>query len=108
MSKPRARQLGIPLEGTPGLYNAITDIPGVEVGYSTLVEGERVRTGVTMIHPRGKANHDPGLQAGSAQRQRRADRGALVGRGRLPGRADRADQHPLGGRWCAMQSSPGR
>ena len=59
MSKPRARQLGIPLEGTPGLYNAITDIPGVEVGYSTLVEGERVRTGVTIIHPRGKANHDP-------------------------------------------------
>jgi L-aminopeptidase/D-esterase-like protein len=59
MSKPRARQLGIPFEGTPGQFNAITDIPGVEVGYSTLIEGDRVRTGVTIIHPRGKANHDP-------------------------------------------------
>jgi len=59
MSKPRARQLGIPFEGTPGPFNAITDIPGVEVGYTTLIEGDRVRTGVTIIHPRGKANHDP-------------------------------------------------
>jgi L-aminopeptidase/D-esterase-like protein len=59
MSKPRARQLGIPFEGTPGPFNAITDIPGVEVGYSTLIEGDRVRTGVTIIHPRGKSNHDP-------------------------------------------------
>jgi L-aminopeptidase/D-esterase-like protein len=59
MPKPRARQLRIPLEGTPGPFNAITDIPGVEVGYTTLIEGDRVRTGVTIIHPRGKANHDP-------------------------------------------------
>lgn len=59
MPKSRARQLGIPLEGTPGFFNAITDIPGVEVGYTTLIEGENVRTGVTIIHPRGKANHDP-------------------------------------------------
>jgi L-aminopeptidase/D-esterase-like protein len=59
MTKPRARQLGIPLEGNPGPYNAITDVPGVEVGYSTIIRGENVRTGVTVIHPRGKANHDP-------------------------------------------------
>ncbi len=51
--KPRARALGIPFDGTPGPLNAITDVPGVEVGYATLIEGERVRTGVTAIHPRG-------------------------------------------------------
>jgi L-aminopeptidase/D-esterase-like protein len=59
MSKPRARDLGIPFEGNPGAYNAITDVAGVEVGYTTLVEGENVRTGVSMIHPRGRSDHDP-------------------------------------------------
>jgi L-aminopeptidase/D-esterase-like protein len=57
--KPRARELGIPLEGSPGPFNAITDVSDVEVGFATLIEGESVRTGVTAIHPRGKANHDP-------------------------------------------------
>ena len=51
--KPRARALGIALPGTPGPANAITDVPGVQVGYATLIEGEDVRTGVTAIHPRG-------------------------------------------------------
>ncbi|MBV9986493.1 MAG: P1 family peptidase [Chitinophagaceae bacterium] len=63
--KPRARDLGIPFEGTPGRYNAITDVAGVEVGYSTIIEGEGknilgkgpVRTGVTAILPRGKNNN---------------------------------------------------
>jgi L-aminopeptidase/D-esterase-like protein len=59
MPKPRARDLGIPLEGTPGPLNAITDLPGIEVGYATLIEGESIRTGVTILHPRGKKNHDP-------------------------------------------------
>lgn len=59
MSNPRARDLGIPIEGTPGPLNAITDLPGVEVGYTTLIEGNSVRTGVTIIHPRGKENYDP-------------------------------------------------
>jgi D-aminopeptidase len=59
MSKPRARDLGIPFEGIPGEYNAITDVPGVTVGYATVIEGESARTGVTIIHPRGKENHDP-------------------------------------------------
>lgn len=59
MSKLRARDLGIPLEGTPASYNAITDVPGVTVGYCTVIEGESARTGVTIIHPRGKENHDP-------------------------------------------------
>lgn len=51
--KPRARSLGIPFGGAPGPYNAITDVPGVEVGYATLIEGADVRTGVTAILPRG-------------------------------------------------------
>ncbi|GAA2978457.1 DmpA family aminopeptidase [Actinokineospora diospyrosa] len=52
----RARDLGLPLSGTTGPHNAITDVPGVEVGYTTLVEGESVRTGVTAILPRGRAD----------------------------------------------------
>ncbi len=61
-SKPRARDLGVPFEGTPGPLNAITDVKGVEVGHSTIISGEGklhvgagpVRTGVTAILPRGK------------------------------------------------------
>jgi D-aminopeptidase len=57
MSKPRIRELGIPLEGTPGIYNAITDVKGVKVGHTTLISGEGllevgqgpVRTGVTAL-----------------------------------------------------------
>ncbi|HLO35958.1 MAG TPA: P1 family peptidase [Candidatus Deferrimicrobium sp.] len=56
--KPRARSLGIPFGGIAGRWNAITDVPGVEVGYATLIEGTDVRTGVTAIHPRGRS--DPG------------------------------------------------
>jgi L-aminopeptidase/D-esterase-like protein len=56
--KPRARALGIPFAGEPGPWNAITDVPGVEVGLATLISGESVRTGVTAIHPRGGA--EPG------------------------------------------------
>src|SRR5947208_238004 len=60
--KPRARDLGIPFEGTPGAFNAITDVKGVEVGYTTLIAGDGklvvgkgpVRTGVTAVLPRGK------------------------------------------------------
>ena len=60
---PRARDLGIPFVGITGKYNAITDVHGVEVGYSTIIEGEGknivgkgpIRTGVTAIFPRGKA-----------------------------------------------------
>jgi L-aminopeptidase/D-esterase-like protein len=53
--EPRARDLGVPFEwGTPGAWNAITDVPGVEVGHVTLIEGDGVRTGVTAVLPRGK------------------------------------------------------
>ena len=66
-SKPRARELGIPLDGTPGPLDAITDVTGVEVGHSTLISGAGkrvlgqgpVRTGVTVVHPRGKNSPDP-------------------------------------------------
>ena len=59
MSKPRARDLGIPFEGTPGTCNSITDVSGVTVGYTTIIEGESARTGVTIVHPRGKTHHEP-------------------------------------------------
>ena len=58
-TKPRARDLGVPFEGTPGPKNAITDVAGVEVGHQTVIEGENVRTGVTVVWPRGKASSDP-------------------------------------------------
>ena len=65
--KSRARDLGIPLDGTPGPLNAITDVAGVEVGFVTLIKGSGkrvigqgpVRTGVTAILPRGKATLEP-------------------------------------------------
>src|SRR6516164_3543348 len=65
--KPRARDLGIPFDGTPGPLNAITDVKGVEVGHATLISGSGklvvgqgpVRTGVTAILPRGKSSTDP-------------------------------------------------
>ena len=65
--RPRARDIGIPFSGTPGKYNAITDVAGVEVGYSTIISGSGkdhigkgpVRTGVTAIFPNGKVNHHP-------------------------------------------------
>lgn len=62
--KPRARALGIPFSGTPGAWNAITDVPGLELGYTTLIEGSDVRTGVTAIHPRGRSNPGDPCAAG--------------------------------------------
>lgn len=56
-SAQRARDLGIPFDGTPGPANAITDVAGVEVGHRTLIRGTgrtSVRTGVTAVLPRGK------------------------------------------------------
>ena len=61
--KPRARDLGVPFDGKTGVFNAITDVKGVEVGYSTIISGEGentvgngpIRTGVTALFPRGKS-----------------------------------------------------
>jgi L-aminopeptidase/D-esterase-like protein len=55
----RARDLGIPLEGTPGPLDAITDVPGVAVGHATVIRGSDVRTGVTAVFPRGTGNLAP-------------------------------------------------
>jgi D-aminopeptidase len=62
--KPRARGLGLPFAGRPGRWNAITDVPGVQVGYVTLIEGDHVRTGVTAIHPHGPAGTGDPVAAG--------------------------------------------
>jgi D-aminopeptidase len=69
--KPRARDLGVPFDGTPGKFNAITDVAGVQVGHTTLISGEGklvvgtgpVRTGVTAVLPRG-TNFDDAVMAG--------------------------------------------
>ena len=82
----RARELGIPLDGRPGRWNAITDVPGVLVGYATLIDGDGplvpghgpVRTGVTAILPLG---------AGHAGRSCPAGWHALNGNGEMTGTA---------------------
>ena len=65
---PRARDLGIPFDGTPGELNAITDVAGVTVGHVTLIEdledNKAVRTGVTAILPRGPASKSVNVMAG--------------------------------------------
>ena len=66
-AKRRARELGLPIGGTAGPLDAITDVARVEVGHTTLISGSGklvvgkgpIRTGVTVVHPRGKANPDP-------------------------------------------------
>jgi D-aminopeptidase len=71
-SSIRARDLGIPFDGEPGPLNAITDVAGVEVGFTTLIEGDGpleigagpVRTGVTIIHPRGQEHSFEAVWAG--------------------------------------------
>src|SRR5208282_1558003 len=70
-AKPRARDLGAPFDGTPGPFNAITDVAGVTVGHTTLISGEGklvvgkgpVRTGVTAILPRGEKSFDDAVFA---------------------------------------------
>jgi len=92
----RARSLGIPFEGTPGPWNAVTDVPGVEVGYCTLIEGAGplvvgkgpVRTGVTAILPRGLKNAGAAVFAGSF---------SLNGNGELTGTAWIEESGLLGG-----------
>jgi D-aminopeptidase len=61
--KPRARDLGVPFNGTPGPLNAITDVAGVEVGMVSITGG-KARTGVTAILPHGKAQPQQGVFAG--------------------------------------------
>jgi D-aminopeptidase len=88
---PRARALGIRLGGRPGPANAITDVPGVEVGYATLIEGEGVRTGVTAIHPRGRAGAADSCAAGFHNQN---------GNGEMTGLAWIAESGTAGGPIC--------
>ncbi|MFV0434054.1 MAG: P1 family peptidase [Leucobacter sp.] len=76
----RARDLGIPFDGEPGAWNAITDVPGLEVGLVTIIEDEPVvaRTGVTAILPRGREHAGSPCAAGIA---------VLNGNGELTGRS---------------------
>lgn len=95
----RARDLGVPFEGVPGALNAITDVPGVEVGQVTLIAGEGVlkvgdgpvRTGVTVVFPRGQALADKAVYGGFFD---------LNGNGEMTGRAYLEDfgivQGPIG------------
>ena len=78
--RPRARDLGVPFDGEPGPWNAITDVPGLEVGYTTLIADapETVRTGVTAILPRGADRAGSPCAAGIA---------VLNGNGELTGRS---------------------
>jgi len=70
--RPRARDLGVPFDGTPGPLNAITDVAGVTVGHTTLISGEGklqvgkgpIRTGVTAVLPRGKDSMNSSVFAG--------------------------------------------
>src|SRR6188508_3655487 len=81
-AEPRARDLRIPFEGSPGPLNAITDVAGVTVGQVTLIEdladGHKVRTGVTAILPRGRDTITTPAFAGSF---------VLNGAGEMTGRA---------------------
>jgi D-aminopeptidase len=71
-TKPRARDLGVPFDGTPGPLNAITDVKGIEVGHSTIISGEGklvvgngpVRTGVTAVLPRGQKSANDSVFGG--------------------------------------------
>ena len=82
LAGPRARDLGVPFDGTPGPLNAITDVAGVTVGQTTLIEdlanGHKVRTGVTAILPRGRDSIMTPVFAGSS---------VLNGAGEMTGRA---------------------
>ena len=90
---PRARALGVPFDGTPGPLDAITDVKGVEVGDTTLIHGEGklvvgqgpVRTGVTVVFPRGRSRCGSGIRRMVlTKRKRRNDRHHLGGRIRFP------------------------
>ena len=71
-SKPRARDVGVPFDGIPGSFNAITDVSGITVGFTTLISGEGkrrigkgpIRTGVTAVLPRGKDSMNNPVFAG--------------------------------------------
>ena len=98
----RARDLGVPFDGTPGALDAITDVRGVTVGQSTIVRGQGklrvgqgpVRTGVTAIFPRGRDDPGAGVRRMVQHERQRRDDGHAVDRGLWPARLSGGDhQH---------------
>lgn len=87
MSRPRAREFGVRFPGAPGALNAITDVAGVEVGHVTLIRGDSVRTGVTVVWPRGRGDSAPVF----------AGHFALNGNGEMTGTAWIAESGSLDG-----------
>ena len=61
-TKPRARDLGVPFDGTPGPNNAITDVKGVEVGHTTLISGEGKLDSRQRPGPHRRHRHSPSRQ----------------------------------------------
>lgn len=122
--KVRARGAGVPLVGNPGPVNAITDVPGVEVGYATLIRGHGplvvgqgpVRTGVTAIFPRGRAKPAAAAYAGYFSM---SGNGEMTGaafideRGRFDGPITITNTHSCGltrdvtAQWLFSQHKPG-
>jgi L-aminopeptidase/D-esterase-like protein len=120
----RARGAGVPFVGDPGAFNAITDVPGVEVGYCTLIRGEGplvvgegpVRTGVTAIFPHGRARANAGAYAGWFSM---SGNGEMTGmafveeRGRFDGPITITNTHSCGlardvtARWLFSRREPG-
>jgi len=113
----------VPFEGRPGPWNSITDVAGVEVGYATLIEGEGplqvgkgpVRTGVTVILPRGRHDHEPVLAAYFAFNGMGEVAGALAvaESGKLSGPIGLTNTHSTGTvrdalvAWCIREGVPG-
>ena len=111
--RPRARDLGVPFDGTPGPLNAITDVAGVEVGQVTLISGEGklevgrgpVRTGVTAILPARKGAERPRASPATFALNGNGEMtGTRLARGvGLPRGAGGHHQHPQRGRSCATR-----
>ena len=112
----RTRDLGIAIgRGSPGPLNAITDVAGVRVGHATLIAGDGplvvgqgpVRTGVTVVVPRGRPTGATGLRRlPPPQRQRRADRARMDPESGKLVDADRASPTPTASVWSATRWSP--
>jgi hypothetical protein len=102
-TKLRENDLKLPIGGTPGALDAITDVSGVEVGHTTLISGNGrlvigkgpVRTGVTVIHPRGKKKLRSSLRSVvHAEWQRRDDGNHMDSRERISRGTHRDHEHP--------------
>jgi len=122
--KLRARGAGVPFVGVPGEFNAITDVPGVEVGYRTMIRGHGplvvgegpVRTGVTVIFPRGRATPAGAAYAGYFSMSGNGEMSGaafIEERGRFDGPITITNTHSCGlsrdvtAQWLYSQHQPG-